>query len=143
MKGGRASDRSGVREGAHTGTGRGHRSERVAAEIHRALASLLLSGVGDPRLQEISITRVKLSPDLRSARIYFTFLFGEGGDRAEVTRALTHAGPLMRRHLARAVALRYTPELSFFFDQELAGARRVEELLRTSVKDSRRDEADD
>jgi ribosome-binding factor A len=104
------------------------RADRVAHEIQRVLSETLIRRSKDPRLEQVAITHVRLTPDLRLARVYFTLL----DDRADVKaceRALVHATPFLRRGIAAAVALRYVPDLAFSYDSALAGARRVETLL--------------
>ena len=107
------------------------RSERVASEIQRVLGQVLLRDVADPRAGAANITRVRVTPDLRNARIYFALFSQEEGAAEQAVAALTHASPFLRRQLARELGLRFTPNLSFFYDEELDDARRIDSLLRT------------
>jgi ribosome-binding factor A len=84
----------------------------------------------DPRMRAVTITHIRLSPDLRQAFIRFTLLEAEGGDREGALRALEHAEPFFRRHLAEELELRFTPELRFAYDSQLESARRIDSLLR-------------
>ena len=56
-------------------------------------------------------------------------------DPAETTAALTHASPYLRKRIAQDLELRFTPDLEFFFDEQLAGARRIDSLLRSLHED--------
>lgn len=105
------------------------RAGRVGHEIQRVLSELLLRRSKDPRLADVAITAVRVTPDLRLARVYFT-LFDEKADRGEVLRALGHATPFLKRGVGEAVSLRYVPDLDFRFDEALVGARRIDALLR-------------
>jgi len=93
------------------------------------LSDLLLRRSRDPRLEHVAITRVRLTADLRLARVFFTLL-DDRADRAEAERGLEHAIPFLRRGVADAVALRYVPDLAFSYDAALVDARRVDSLLR-------------
>jgi ribosome-binding factor A len=118
-------------EAALAGGAPSRRSERVASEIQRALATALVRDVRDPEAAEANVTRVRVTPDLRLARIYFALLDADGEAPERVAAALRRVAPFLRRRLARDLGLRFTPELDFFFDEELADARRVDSLLRT------------
>ncbi|MEW6271846.1 MAG: 30S ribosome-binding factor RbfA [Thermodesulfobacteriota bacterium] len=122
--------RSGGRPSARGGHGGVRRADRVAAEIQRILSGLLLHKTRDPRLADVTITRVRVNDDLRLARIYFTLLSVGEGDREEAQRGLESALPLFRRTVAGELGLRHAPELVFAFDADLESARRVDAVLR-------------
>jgi len=105
------------------------RAGRVGHEIQRVLSELLVRRSKDPRLADVTITAVRVTPDLRLARVYFTLL-DEAADRKEVLRALEHATPFLKRGVAEAISLRYVPDLDYRFDEALVGARRIDSLLR-------------
>ena len=105
-----------------------HRRDRVAHLIRAELASLLLREARDPRLQTVTLTGVRVSPDLRQAYIHFRTLTPEASPK-EAQRALVRATPFLRRALGSALAMRVTPELHFEYDTTPDTARRVESLL--------------
>lgn len=105
-----------------------HRLERVADLVHRLLARLLQEQVRDPRIGFVTLTEVKVSPDMHHARVFVTIL-GEQ-DRAAAVEALNHAAPFLRRLLAREARLRYTPALRFVYDDAEERGQRVEHALR-------------
>ena len=120
------------------------RAARVADVIKNELSVLLVQRVRDPHLQEISISRVELSDDLRHAKIYFTMF--QGPHKLEqVTRSLDKAAGFMRSHLAKTLNLRFTPELRFWYDEEFEEVEKIEKLLdeiareRDEREDSRKD----
>jgi ribosome-binding factor A len=84
--------------------------------------------VRDPRLADITITEVRVTPDLMLARIYFTVL-GDAGQDREALAALEHARGFLRTQLAGQVRLRSMPELVFELDTSAAYGRRIDELL--------------
>jgi len=105
-----------------------HRRERVAHQIQTALANLLLREARDPRLQSVTLTEVRITADLRLARVYFRTLTPDATPR-EADGALRRATPFLRRQLGRALGMRVTPELRFEYDTTPDTARRVDELL--------------
>jgi ribosome-binding factor A len=114
------------------------RADRVADLIKQELSSILRREVGDPRIAHITVTDVKLTDDLRSARIYFVEL---GKDRlsADVENGLSKAKGFLKRELGKRLQLRYIPELAFFYDPSFEYGSRIERLL----KEVRKDETDD
>jgi ribosome-binding factor A len=127
--GGARAGRREARAHGHASGDEHRRVDRVAHEIQRVLSDMLVRRTSDPRLAEVAITAVRVTPDLRLARAYFTLL-DDRADRAEIERALRHATPFLKRGVAEGVSLRYVPELVFAYDTALAGARRIDSLLR-------------
>ena len=105
------------------------RADRVADLIRRELSRLLLREVKDPRLQQVIVTAVQVSPDLRHARVFFTV--GTGGtDRTAEHRGLQAAAGFLRGHLGRSLNLRYAPELVFEPDDSVDRSLHIAELLK-------------
>jgi len=88
----------------------------------------LLREARDPRLAEVTITEVRVTPDLLLARIYFSVL-GEAEAEREALAALERAGGFLRSQLAERLSLRFVPELTFLLDKSAEYGRRIEELL--------------
>src|SRR5688572_11641273 len=106
----------------------GSRPDRVADLIRGELAMLLAREVHDPGLGFVTLTRVKVSPDLQQARVYYTALGDEKAQR-QSTRALERAAPFLRRQIGLRLRLKRTPELLFQYDESIAGQDRIEQLL--------------
>jgi len=106
----------------------GSRPERVAEEIRQEIAQLLLREVHDPGIGLITLTRVKVSPDLQLARVYYTML-GDDKARADTERALTRATPFLRRQIGARIRLRRVPEIRFEFDRSVENQDRIEKIL--------------
>ena len=107
------------------------RTERVAGEIQKALAEPLRRIAEELSAGFITVTEVRVSPDLQTARIYLSVF---GGSRTP-TDVLQHiedneAGRL-RRDVAKSVRLRYAPQLKFYIDDSLDRAMRINALLDT------------
>lgn len=85
--------------------------------------------VHDPGIGFITLTRVKVSPDLQVARVYYTTL-GDPKARRETEKALDRATPFFRRQVGSRLQLRRVPELQFQFDESIEHQDRVEQILR-------------
>jgi len=118
-----------------------HRRDRVAHLIRSELAGLLLREARDPRLQAVAITHVRVTADLRLARIQFRTLTPEAMPR-ESQAALRRATPFLRGALGRALGMRVTPELRFEYDTTPDTARRLDTLL-DEVRGEKPDEGDE
>jgi ribosome-binding factor A len=108
----------------------GHRPDRVGEEIRHELSELLTRGaVHDPGVGFITLTRVKVSPDLQIARVFYTSM-GDDAARRETSKALERATPFFRRQLGARLRLRRVPELEFRFDESIQNQDRIEQILR-------------
>lgn len=101
------------------------RIERIASLIEKEVSVIIGRELKDPRLGIVTITRVVVKPDLKSALVYFSTL----GDRECDTLTLRHARGFIRSLLARRVNLRFIPELDFKFDDSLEYAQKIEKLF--------------
>ena len=112
-------------------TGEIKRAVRVGGRVQQELATLV-RGLRDPRVDGVAVTRVEMTDDLSLARVYVRRELGshDDRDRRAVLKGLEAASGKLRRDVARGVALRYTPNLRFFYDEGLEAASRVEEILR-------------
>ena len=106
----------------------GSRPDRVADQIRSELADLLAREVHDPGIGFVTITRVRVSPDLQQARVLYTAL-GDDKTRAASARALERAAPFLRRKLGARLRLRRAPEVIFIYDDSIAGQDRIEQIL--------------
>jgi ribosome-binding factor A len=105
------------------------RADRVAGLIQQELSRLLLREVKDPRLQYVIITAVRLSADLRHARVFFTGRNLPEASQAEL-RGLHSAAGFLRGQLGRSLRLRHAPELSFEMDEAVTRSLHVAALLK-------------
>lgn len=110
--------------------GAGQRQRRVGEQLRHALAQLLRDGgCRDPALRQASITvsEVRVSPDLRNATAYVMPL--AGANVAEVVAGLKRSAPYLRAQLAHGLPLRYMPSLVFALDDTFDQADRISSLL--------------
>jgi ribosome-binding factor A len=110
------------------------RADRVAGHIQRVLSAILIKEAGDPRIGEATITRVKVSRDLRLARVYFA-VHADETQRQAAVEGFRKARAYLKRRLAPELALRYMPELEFFYDDTFDHAARINRILKTLHQD--------
>jgi len=104
------------------------RAARVADTILGILAESVRRDVRDPRVGFVTLTAVRVSPDLRHATVFVSTL-GDETARSATLSALDRAAPFLKRALARRAGLRFIPDLRFVADTSIARGSRVEELL--------------
>lgn len=112
----------------------GQRQLRVGAEIRAILSEVLQRGhFRDPELisgaHKITVTEVRISPDLKNATAYVMPL---GGDQTDILiPALNRAAPFMQAEMARGLKLRFTPKINFKLDDTFDNAANIEALLKS------------
>jgi ribosome-binding factor A len=111
----------------------GHRHERVAGEIRQEISAMLAGELKDPRLAEVfaTVTEVRMSPDLKQAKIYVSVMGGEAEKKSTI-KALTTAAGFIRHELSERLQIRRAPELIFVLDRSEEYGRRIDELLRST-----------
>jgi len=105
------------------------RADRVAGLIQEELSRLLLREVKDPRLHEVIIMAVRVSGDLRHARVLFMASRRQGGTE-DILTGLRSASGFLRGQLGRTLRLRYAPELTFEEDTSVERSLHVAALLK-------------
>lgn len=106
-----------------------NRPERVGEAIRDELSKLIGRELRDPGVGFITLTTVKVAPDLQLARVYYTSM-GDAKARRDTARALDRALPFLRRQVAQRLRLRRAPELQFFYDESIAHQDRIEQILQ-------------
>ncbi len=104
------------------------RADRVSGLIQEVLSELLKKRIRDPRLAMATITSVKMSRDLKMARIYFT-IYGDSQKAEAAAQGFESARGYIKRSLARRLGLRYMPDLNFFYDESFDYGSHIDQLL--------------
>ena len=112
------------------------RARRIAEQVQRTLSQLLLREVRDPRLKPMTVTHVKVSPDLTHVWVKYTLLAGDSHDPLQ-REILDEAAGYLRGPLGRTLRLRVAPHLLFAPDEELERGNRLEELITRAVREDR------
>jgi len=105
------------------------RQQRVAGLMFEEISIMLAGELQDPRISLAKVTDVRVSKDLRNARIFVSHDDDTISQR-DLLKALQNATPYLRGQLAERLGLRAVPELTFSYDDAPEKAARVDELLR-------------
>ena len=108
---------------------RSRRTVRLSGLLLEEISRAVQRVVKDPRIQGVTFTKVNVSRDLRSARVYYSVL-GTTERQKAALEGLQSAKGLIKRELSHHVNLRYMPEIEFYFDDTLQYAEHIETLLK-------------
>jgi ribosome-binding factor A len=115
----------------------GKRAVRVGDQILRWISVLLLERVKEPRVKGVTLTGIRLSEDLKQARIYYSLL----GDDDVIKRAqagLDSAKGFIKKEIGRGLGLRYVPDIQFIHDPSLEKGSHLESLFEKIRRDEMR-----
>jgi len=104
------------------------RSTRVADLIIADISDILLREIRDPRIKSVTITGVKLTDDLRLAKVYYVEM-GKDTCDPQLKTALEKATGFLKRELGKRLKLRYMPDIIFMFDESFTYGSRIDRLL--------------
>lgn len=116
-----------------------HRRESQASHVRQVLSHAINFEMGDPRLEGLAITQVKLSADFQFADV--NYAVPEGDDPEQAQAALDRARGALRKIVAGKIKFRRVPELRFHIDRGALATKRIEDILKSLKKDS--ESADD
>jgi len=107
----------------------GRRVGRIEEQLRIELSEIIEREIADPRIGLVTVTAVKVSPDLRHARVFVSVL-GDEQQRKKTMQGLSSAATYARRSLSQRLHhLRRIPELTFAYDDSIETGSRIEELL--------------
>lgn len=109
-----------------------NRTRRVSELIQRELAQLIQQEINDPRLGMVTVSAVKVSRELSTAKVYITLL-GNTDQRQTTLDVLNHAAGFLRRELGHRLRLRLTPALHFVYDESVSRGVELNELINEAV----------
>ncbi|NOS84928.1 MAG: 30S ribosome-binding factor RbfA [Ignavibacteria bacterium] len=110
------------------------RTDKVAEEIKHQLAGILSRDLAELRLGLVTVTRVRISKDLKNAKVYVSFIGNK--DSTEIClEKVNNRKKKIRMHLGANMHLRYVPELDFYFDDNMEYASRIDEIIKEIHKD--------
>ncbi len=112
------------------------RSERVGGQIQRVMSDLLHKSIQDPRLEMVTITGVRMTSDLKIAKVYFTTPNG-APDVKRVSDGFKSSRGYIKRMMASQLGLRYMPDLQFYYDESFDYGAHIEKLLKSVKSESR------
>ncbi|NIO05824.1 MAG: 30S ribosome-binding factor RbfA [Proteobacteria bacterium] len=112
------------------------RAERVGDLIKREVSEMLIRGIKDPRVGLVTITRVRLSDDLRLAKVFFSVM-GSEEDRTRNLQGLNSAKGFIKREIGKRTHLRYVPDIVFKFDPSVEYADHLDRLIKEINREER------
>lgn len=102
---------------------------RVQSEIQRFISELLIEGLKDPRIDQMtSVSKVELSNDTSVATIYFS-IYGSQKTKEDTLSALENAKGYIRSRLAKVLEIRQVPELRFKIDESVEYSIEIQKIL--------------
>jgi len=107
----------------------GSRIRRVDEAVRAVLSDAITQELKDPRVGFVTVTAVRTSSDLRHCRVYVSIL-GDEETRQAGLEGLRSAQGFLQRRVAQAVRMKYTPEVTFAYDDSVDRGMRITELLR-------------
>ena len=117
------------------------RTERVASLIKQEIGTILTRELNDPKNGFITVTDVRMTPDLRVARVSFS-VFGDEKVKTRAMNFLNREKPMIRGIVGSHLRLRFTPALEFFLDESMETADRIHRLLKKINDEGRTSEGD-
>jgi len=119
------------------------RPERLAETLREEITEIVGYGLDDPRLLSVTVTDVRVSDNLRDAKVY-VLINGNDNSVKEALKGLQHAAVFIRQQVALNLNLRHAPILNFVRDTVEENAVRVEELIQELAhKDDSKIETED
>jgi ribosome-binding factor A len=104
------------------------RIDRVSDLLRKEISALLLKEVKEPRIGMVSLTKVKVTKDLKSARVFFSVIGGEKAIK-DSTIGLNRASGFIKKKLGRIIKLRNIPDIIFEYDPSLEYGEKINKLL--------------
>lgn len=105
-----------------------HRMEKVNELVREEVSKILLLESRDPRFVSVTVTGVKVTPDLNFAKVYVSIL-GTVEERDSILSALGKASGFVRHQLGQQVRMKRTPQLTFLYDESLEYANQIYKTL--------------
>lgn len=113
------------------------RARKLAVRIREIVASTIETEIKDPRLGMVTVTEVRMTPDLRDATVFYT-VYGDEADRTASAAALESARGVLRSTVGRLTGVKNTPTLTFLHDRLPDEARSLDALLEAARADDAR-----
>jgi len=111
-----------------------NRFDRVDEELKKQVSAIIMNDIKDPNLTGlISVTKAKVTPDLKYAKVYVSILNAK--DVKEDLKILKKTAGLTRSLIAKRMNLRITPEIIFELDDSMEYGERIDSILKDIMKD--------
>lgn len=107
---------------------------KVAEAIREVVGMAILTDLRDPRIQDVTVTFVEVSSDLRSAKVHVSVMGNDAKQKLSL-KGLQNASGYLQQKVSDRVELRYTPRLQFVLDQGVKNSIEVARILREVLPD--------
>jgi len=114
------------------------RMKKVSRALKRHISDILREEISNPRIELVAITRVEVQKDLRNAKIFYKVI-DEEAEGTEIRKGLKSAESFVRTELAKRIAMKFTPKISFLKDVEKKNNQSVEEILKVIERERSND----
>ncbi len=101
---------------------------KAAEAIREVVSTTILMELRDPRIADVTVTRVEVSPDMREAKVHVSIM-GEEAKQQLALRGLQHAAGFLQQKIAQRIDTRYTPRLRFVLDRGVKLSIEVSRIL--------------
>ncbi len=115
-----------------------YRKAKVESLIKEEISLIFLNKLSDKGLGFLTVTNVKMSPDMKIAKVYISIFDKEM--RKKGLDQVNELKGMIRSELAHKINMRYTPELNFYIDDTADYAEKIEELIKQIHKDDKKEE---
>jgi len=105
-----------------------NRVRKVEVAIQKEFSEILQRDIKDPRIEFVTVTKVKVTPDLRIANIYIS-IYGSDEEKEQSIKGLESAKGYIRSLFAKRLELRFTPEIRFLFSKSIEEGIRISKLI--------------
>jgi len=110
------------------------RRDRVSEEIRHQVSIILQKDIRDSRIGFVTVTKVDMSPDLKSADIFFTSIDRDDANEDGLAALKASAG-LVRRLLAKRIRIKFIPRITFIRDDSKKAGNKIDEIIDIIHKD--------
>jgi ribosome-binding factor A len=101
---------------------------KAAAAVRQVVSMAIISELKDPRVRDVTVTHVEMTPDMREAKVYVSIM-GDATHQNLSLRGLQHARGFLQAKIAERIETRYTPRLRFMIDMGVKRSIEVAEIL--------------
>jgi ribosome-binding factor A len=105
-----------------------HRIQKAAEAVREVVSMAILTDLKDPRIQDVTVTFVEMSPDMRHAKVHVSVMGNETKQRLSLA-GLKNAAGFLQSKVAKRIDTRYTPRLVFVLDMGVKKSIQIAEIL--------------
>ncbi|NIP85842.1 MAG: 30S ribosome-binding factor RbfA [Planctomycetales bacterium] len=110
------------------------RVQKAAEAIREVVSMAILAELQDPRIQNVTVTYVEVSADMRLAKVHVSVMGSDAQQRLSL-HGLQHAAGFLQAKIAKRIDTRYTPKLKFILDQGVKRSLEIEKILSEVLPD--------